>query len=984
MHPALTTLRCPLLIGRDDLVELADRRLDAAISGRGHSLLLAGDAGIGKTRLLSAITSRAEARGFTAVAGSVAPQDRDVPAASLLDLARSMTRMRPFAGLGRELLDLAEATRAAEHVQRRALVMGLVERILNALPGPTMLSFEDLQWTDEVSLEVIAELARQSRDRQILLTGDFRTEEVAPGSGLRGWRARLITQRVAEEICLEPLTEAETALMTTLILDTGLPAPREVAAAVFERTDGIPLHIEELLGALSPEARSDGKAIRQAIVPDTIEDAVMARLAQRSPEAQAAARAGAVIGRCFVPEVLAGIMDLSPETLEAPLQELVDHFILDPPGVRGLFDFRHQLLRDTLYRTIPSSERRRLHARAAEFGARLEGASEIHASVHYERAGLRRQAFEAALAGAGEAARVSAHQAAFELYGRAVANVPDDLALLDRASLLEAYAVEAAAIEENEIAESTFREARVAYLAAGRPANAAQMSVGVLAICRREARSLTARSTLAASLAEELAGLPADNEREMARADLLDEWTRIHLDAAEVEAARSTITSMREAGAALGDVITRIQADAFESMVDVFEGRIGRGLDGVSASAHEARLAGLEGTGVTAFRDAAMLAVRTMDYGRADRFLADGMLYADAIEQSHCRHVMGALSGLVAWASGDWDNAATTGRQTIADRGCRRAAAMARWAVGFVALGRGDYEAAEVELRAALLVGLDGGAVDLILPPLWGLAEAALLADRPDQATGHCRDALERARAAGEWALLVPFVVTGVRSEQAAGRPDAAEAWLAACDEHFLAMPDVARPALDHARGVVALAAGATGVARQALEAAVGGWDDRGRIWEATWARLDLASCLTRLNRFTDAAGLVVDARVVASRLDSRPLADRADVLARLARGHSSVDEPWRPLTVREFAVAKLIAAGLTNGQIAGELSIASRTASSHVEHILAKLGASRRAEIAVWASEVERATAGAGRPDQSGPARMREPASDTRLSIHR
>ena len=305
-----------------------------------------------------------------------------------------------------------------------------------------------------------------------------RTEEVVPGSGLRGWRARLITQRVAEEIRLEPLTEAETALMTTLILDTGLPAPREVAAAVFERTDGIPLHIEELLGALSPEARSDGEAIRQAIVPDTIEDAVMARLAQRSPEAQAAARAGAVIGRCFVPEVLAGIMDLAPETLEAPLQELVDHFVLDPPGARGLFDFRHQLLRDTLYRKIPTSERRRLHARAAEFGARLEGASEIHASVHYERAGLRRQAFEAALAGAGEAARVSAHQAAFELCGRAVANVPDDLAQLDRALLLEAHAVEAAAIEENEIAASTFREARVAYLAAGRPANAAQMSGG--------------------------------------------------------------------------------------------------------------------------------------------------------------------------------------------------------------------------------------------------------------------------------------------------------------------------------------------------------------------------------------------------------------------------------------------------------------------------------------------------------------------------
>ncbi len=184
--------------------------------------------------------------------------------------------------------------------------------------------------------------------------------------------------------------------MTTLLLDNGLPAPRDVAAAVYERTDGIPLHIEELMGALSAEARSDGRAIREANVPDTIEDAVIARIAQLSPEAQATARAGAVIGRCFVPDVLAGIMDVPPDAIEGPLQELVDQFVLDPPGVRGLYDFRHQLLRDALYRTIPASDRRRFHARAGEFGARLEGASEIHASVHYERAGLRHQAFEAA------------------------------------------------------------------------------------------------------------------------------------------------------------------------------------------------------------------------------------------------------------------------------------------------------------------------------------------------------------------------------------------------------------------------------------------------------------------------------------------------------------------------------------------------------------------------------------------------------------
>ena len=956
MHTALSAVTCPLLIGRDDLLELADRRIDDAIGGRAQFLLLAGEAGIGKTRLLGAIRRKAEARGFASVTGSIAPQDRDVPAASILDLARTMVRIPGFADLGRQLLHLTDTTMADEHVQRRRLVMEIVERILDAMTGPTMLSFEDLQWADDLSLEIIAELARQGRDRPLLLTGDYRTDDVAPGASLRDWRSRLVTQRMAEEVRLAPLSESETALVTTLILDTGLPAPRDVAAAVYERTDGIPLHIEELLGALSAGARADGMAIREMTVPDTIEDAVIARIAHRSPEAQAAARAGAVIGRCFVPEVLAGIMDVPLDALEAPLQELVDHFVLDPPGLRGLYDFRHQLLRDALYRTIPASERRRFHARAGEFGAKLEGASEIHASVHYERAGLRQQAYEAAVAGAREAARLSAHREAFELYRRAVDNAPDDLCDLDRAELIEAYSIEAGAIEENEISERTGYEARAAYLSAGRPARAVSMLVGVLGIWRREARSVVERSALASSLFEELDGVPPDTEREVVRGELLDEWTRIQIETLGVAEARRAIQTLRESATALGDPVAVIQTNAFSSMVDVLDGRVPEGLDGIATAAREAQRAGFENTGVTAFRDAATLAVRTLDYSRADRFMAEGLRYADAIEQSHCRHVMSATSALSAWAGGDWPGATAIARQSIADQGCRRAVTIARWAVGYVALGTGDAATAEQELSDALAVGEENGAIDLILPPLWGLAEAALLADRPDVAAERCHEAFERARAVGERALLAPFVVTGVRAEQAAGRPAEAEAWFAACVEYLSAIPTVARPALDHGRGLVALAAGATGMARQALEAAIDGWSKQGRVWEATWARLDLANCLTRSNRYAAALLLAVDARAVASRLDSRPLADRADALQRMARGHVSADEPWRPLTAREFAVARLITEGLTNAEIASELSIASKTASSHVEHILAKLGASRRAEIAAWASAVEHA----------------------------
>ena len=215
--------------------------------------------------------------------------------------------------------------------------------------------------------------------------------------------------------------------------------------------------------------------------------------------------------------------------------------------------------------------------------------------------------------------------------------------------------------------------------------------------------------------------------------------------------------------------------------------------------------------------------------------------------------------------------------------------------------------------------------------------------------------------------LLTPFVVTGVRAAQGAGRPAEAASWLEACVAQLDPIRDVAGAALDHGRGLVALADGSTGIARVALEAAVDGWDGHGRVWEATGARLDLAHCLIRTNRFAEAVDMATAARTRAERLASPALAERAETLLRMARGHASDDEPWRPLTAREFEVARLIGEGMTNAEIADSLGIAPKTASSHVEHILAKLGASRRAEIATWASQVRtRTTSSASTGGQS------------------
>ena len=391
------------------------------------------------------------------------------------------------------------------------------------------------------------------------------------------------------------------------------------------------------------------------------------------------------------------------------------------------------------------------------------------------------------------------------------------------------------------------------------------------------------------------------------------------------------------------------------ALVDVYDGDVSGGLHRLAALASAAERDGRESSGVGAYRDAAAVATFGMDYPTANRMLRAGLRYADSIEQSFCAHLMTATSAVVAWADGRWDDAASEARHAMADRGCRRGAELARWALGYVAAGRGQIEDAEAAFAQGLAFGIQSEAIELILPPLWGLAEVALQAGDPTRAVTLCDDALARAQAVGERLLFVPFVVTGVRAYQSAGRPADATVWLAAAEVQVGAIPEVSGPAIEHGRGLVALANGATGLARVALEAAVRGWDGKGRIWEGTWARLDLGQCLIRSNRFAEALALAVEVRTVASRLDSRPLADRADALQRMARGRVTAEAPWRPLTSREFEVARLIAEGRTNAEIGDFLGIAHKTASSHVEHILAKLGASRRAEIATWASTIDR-----------------------------
>ncbi len=138
------------------------------------------------------------------------------------------------------------------------------------------------------------------------------------------------------------------------------------------------------------------------------------------------------------------------------------------------------------------------------------------------------------------------------------------------------------------------------------------------------------------------------------------------------------------------------------------------------------------------------------------------------------------------------------------------------------------------------------------------------------------------------------------------------------------------------------------------MESACESWRARRRFWERGWARLDLAAAAANLRRRGEAARLVDEVRTIAATVGATTLADAADRLTdSFNRGRQA--DPWHPLSAREFEVSQLVAAGLTNRQIAERLVLAPKTISAHVTHILTKLGAARRTEIAAWSATIRR-----------------------------
>jgi DNA-binding CsgD family transcriptional regulator/tetratricopeptide (TPR) repeat protein len=953
-------IQSPVLVGRDDFLTLIEERLTDAAAGAGRLLFVAGEAGIGKTRLLGSIARHARAGSFAVVRAAAFPGDGQSLAGLLLDLASDLiSAPEPaLSDLGRSLTSRIRAIPADggdAHHRRRLLVQDLADLLVAVEPGsPVLIILEDLHWADELSLDVLGHLAARIATRPMLVAGAYRSDELYPSLPMRDLRARLLAQRLAEEVRLPRLGLDQTATMTSATL--GRPVPAQLVAAIHERTDGIPLHVEEFLAAIDEDTLTpqSGAAVQTAAVPDTLSDAVLSRACHLTTPTRDVASAAAVIGRSFDFDLLTAVTDTSPDDVAAALRELQEAYLVLPGADPVTFDFRHALIRDTLYADTGLPLRRRLHGSVAR-AAVERGYRDAFISAHFEQAGCPGPAYEHAVAAAHEASSLSAHGEALELCRRAVRNLPVQLPALGRAGLFAALGDEAAATDDNTAAAEAYRAAHDLITSAGDMRAAAALVPRMVAVAHLLGEGLDARvGTLQAGL-DSLDGVDGtDRERArlhsaMAAAYLVDD----RLDEAVTHGERGRAESQR-----IGDEEAALNAASTLGSVLAFAGRMDEGWQLLEEAIARACDTSQETEAARGYRMIGSSASELMEYHRAEHWLTEGVRYAENVELWNHRHYMASHLAHVQWATGQWDAAAQTAQSALADgRGGITTRITAQYVLGYLAMGRGDWSAADKLLQEALAHGERMAELQRLSPPLWGLAEAARCRGDYDTALIRCERGYQASAEVMDAACLFPYLLTGVRAHLARNDDEAAEEWSGRVGAVLAAraIPGTL-PAIGHGRALILLARGDVSAAHQALESSRESWRARRRFWEGTWALLDLATAAAKARRRGEAALLLEETRTIAAAAGATTLVDHAERLTRSFDPGRPAD-PWHPLSKREYEVAQLVAAGLTNRQIAQQLVLAPKTISAHITHILTKLGAARRAEIAAWCAAVQRDT---------------------------
>ncbi|HET9138855.1 ATP-binding protein, partial [Actinophytocola sp.] len=422
----------PDLVGRQ--VELAALRaaLDRTLAGTPGLCLVTGEAGVGKTRLLTELATLARARGARVLTGGCLPlAEAELPFAPIVEALRHEETG----------LDLVAAGSPSTSTQPRMfeLFLGTLGRI--ARGAPVLLAVEDVHWADRSTVDLLAFLARNLRTEPVLLVLTCRDHDLDDGGDVRRRLPELVRLREAVRVDLDRLSRAETA--TQLANLTGADPQPAFVDAVFARSEGNPLVTEALADAPDTGA---------AALPSSLRDFVLGRLAVLSPAASTLLRVAAIAGREVRHDLLAALSGLAEPDVFAALHEATEAHVLRPHPDGASYTFRHALIREVIYDRILPAERRTLHARLAralEDDPALRAADRAthtaEIAYHWHAAGDHRAALPAAVRAGFDAFRRNGFAEALAQLRRALdawQRVPDPagLAGMDRAAVETAAA----------------------------------------------------------------------------------------------------------------------------------------------------------------------------------------------------------------------------------------------------------------------------------------------------------------------------------------------------------------------------------------------------------------------------------------------------------------------------------------------------------------------------------------------------------------
>jgi DNA-binding CsgD family transcriptional regulator len=897
--------------------------LDDAVAGTGTVVLVEGEAGIGKTRLLAELTARAETLEVNVRRGAAEELEQGRPFGSLID-ALGIPDAAPMLGSG-------SATRAADaRFLAQDAFVDHVDRL--AADGPLLLVVDDVHWADRASLATLWALARRRADLRMLLVLAFRPTPLSADL------ARVIdgcTAAGVPHLRLGPIDDEAIAELATDVVG-GAAGPgllRELGGA-----RGNPFFAIELLQALG---REDGLVERDGVLeiehvglPASLREALVRRIAALSERASTTLSVAAVLGGTGRVGDIAALLGISTADASVAVTEAERAGLLEPSG--DVVAFRHDLIRQALYENLPEAVRTAWHREAA---ARLDGRAEPAIVARHLALGaepgdtdavdmLRRTALTLA--------RIEP-EAALGLLDRAL-----ELSTVDQRVELEVTRAET--LLESGRAEDAGTQAS-AVLERSAPVTLRARAHVALA----EARSHQGRLVEAVEHFTAAIGTNALDERAAASAlGRLAEnrlWT-FALDQAKDEAERAY-----EAGTRLGIRSLTVEALATRCGVHEFRAEIDAAIeDGQEAI----RIAEEDPDSVrrTPHAYLGLTFIAADRLAEAREVAEEGRRRSSELGQLLVLPNYQALLVRIAWFDGRWDDALSEADLAVSvaeDFGLRFGVAANEGVRGLIALHRGNVEAARrcVEQHR---IARRGGNDDASGSELLVLLGAQLQEADGDVAAAAATlwSLFEVERELGMDAARIWPGPACVRLLLAAGRSDDARfvtVDLMAIGEK--AATPSARGAAAHARGLIERDAEAFTIAAAEFERAARPLDraealEGGAVLAAENGDRDSAVELFNAALvITDELGATHDARRIGAAL--RELGVRTASKERRRRAVSG----WESLTDAERDVARLVGEGMRNAEIAERLFVSRRTVESHVSRLYTKLGAENRVALA-------------------------------------